>query len=300
MFYFIFCSLMFAFSHFVHYDLRQRALHSSRPSSSFPRLHSNDFSTQTPGFVAKNNRFSPFAHVNNGRWQCDHSYGSILMHQRVDPESLTFLFGSSIDFCAFVCCCRIAVYRPRRKKGRIKCDGEKRHSIIGEQKIDKKAGDVLRCDSDGDKNILSTPSVTNGLLSTRDPPLLDSATIAQLSLLDEPNAAAASQSKRRTPGHDSLVTISNKRCQGTTGRHGPWIQRSPSHTQRESSNAKFHCQWHERVVFCFGLLTRVMLIRLTTKFTTLISPFLLVMKLAYRVIFIFIYRPFRFSFLPCP
>ena len=120
------------------------------------------------------------------------------MHQRVVPGSLTVLFKSSVDYRTLVCGCRIAIYRPRRKKGRIKCDAEKRHSVVGEQKIEKKAGDVLRFDSNGDKNILSTPSVTNGLLSTRDPSLPDSATIAQLSLNDEPNAAAASQSERRT------------------------------------------------------------------------------------------------------
>ena len=195
------------------------------------------------------------------------------MHQRVVPGSLTVLFKSSVDYRTLVCGCRIAIYRPRRKKGRIKCDAEKRHSVVGEQKIEKKAGDVLRFDSNGDKNILSTPSVTNGLLSTRDPLLPDSATITQLSLLDEPDAAAAGQSDGRTSGHDSLVTISFTRCQGTTGRHGSWIQRSPSHTQRESSNAKFYCQWQERVVvICFGLLACMIFTQLITKPTTLGQP----------------------------
>ena len=190
------------------------------------------------------------------------------VYQRVVPVSLTVLFDSSIDYCTLVCRCCIAIYRPRRKKGRIKCDVEKRYFVIGEQKVDENAGDVPHFDPDGDKNTLSTPNITNGLLPTRDP-LPHSVTIP---FLDKLNVAVAGQSEHRTTSHDALLTNSNASYLGTMGRHGSWIQRSPTHTQRESSNAKFYRQWHERVVvFCFGLLTRTMLTRLTIKFTTLIS-----------------------------
>ena len=289
--------LLFAFSYFVYYNARQRALCSSRPSSSGPCLHSNDPSTQILVFNTKDDHFSYNAYVESGRWQCDHSYGSIIL-QRVVPVSLTVLSDSFIDCRTVVCRCRVAIYRPRRKKGRIKCDAEKRHSFVGEQKIDKIAGDVLRFDLDGDKNTLSTPSVTNGLRSTRDSPLPHSATVAQIPLPDESDTAVAGQSERRTLQHDTLVTTSRAPYLGTTGRFGSWINRSPTHSQRESTNAKFLCQWHERVViFCSGLFTLIMLIRLTTKLTTLIS---LGNETHFIETFSLIYRPFPFSFFPCP
>ena len=320
---------MSAFSHFAHYDARRRALCFIRPSSSNPLSFLNDFSTEILGFITKDNRFSLFAHVNNGRWQCHHSYGFIILHQRVFPASLTFRFDSSIDYRTLVYCYRISVYRPRRKRGRIKCEVEKRHSLVGEQKIDERAGDVLRFGFYGDKNSLSTLNVTNCLLSTRNPPpphstfmqakrlRLTTADTPQLSstvvipegrnesrsslipYVGELDAAAASQSARRTQRHDDLATMSNTRCQGTTGRYGSWIQRSPTHNQRESSNAKFHCQWHERVVvFCFGVLTCAMFTLLITKPTTHIS---LGNKTHSIEEFLLFYHPFRFSFsFPAP
>ena len=242
---------------------------------------------------------------------------------------MTVCFDSSIDYHTLVYCYRISVYRPRRKRGRIKCEVEKRHSVVGEQKIDERAGDVLRFGFYGDKNSLSTPNVTNCLLSTRNPPpphstfmqakrlRLTTADTPQLSstvvipegrnesrsslipYVGELDAAAASQSARRTQRHDDLATMSNTRCQGTTGRYGSWIQRSPTHTQRESSNAKFHCQWHERVVvFCFGVLTCAMFTLLITKPTTHIS---LGNKTHFIEEFLLFYHPFRFSFsFPAP
>ena len=270
--YFFVVFLLSVFSYVAHYDTRRRAPLSSRPSLGGPRSRHGDFSTQILGFITKDDRFPTFAHVNNGRWQCHHSHGSTILHQDVIPRSLTVSSESSIDYRTLVYCCRIATYRPRRKKGRIKRDAEKRHFITGEQKIDEKAGDVLRSDSYGDKNDLSTPSVTDRLLSTRNPPPPYSATVARVSLRDKLDAAAGSKSERKTQCHDTLATTLISRCWGTTGRNGPWIQRSPTHTQRESSNDKFHCQWLERVVFfCFGLLTLTFLIRLTSKLTTLIS-----------------------------
>ena len=58
------------------------------------------------------------------------------------------------------------------------------------------------------------------------------------------------------------MTIGVASHSGAKERFCSRIQRSPTRTQRESSNAKFHYQWHERVVFCFGLLTCIMLTRL--------------------------------------
>ena len=215
------------------------------------------------------------------------------VYQRVIPASSTVHFDLFIDYCALVYGCCFAIYRPRRKKGRIKCDVEKRHFNIGEQKVDENAGDVPHFDPEGDKNTLSTPNVTNGLLHTRDP-LPHSATIHFLEL----DAAAAGQLKRRTRCHATSGTISNALYLGATGRYGSRIQRSLTHTQRESSNAKFHCQRHERVVvFCFGLLTCMMFSRLIISPTTFISP-----NNGTRFIktFSLIYCPFRFSFPPCP
>ena len=216
------------------------------------------------------------------------------VYQRVIPASSTVHFDSFIDYCALVYGCCFAIYRPRRKKGRIKCDVEKRHFNIGEQKVDENAGDVPHFDPEGDKNTLSTPNVTNGLLHTRDP-LPHSATIHFLEL----DAAAAGQLKRRTRCHATSGTISNALYLGATGRYGSRIQRSLTHTQRESSNAKFHCQRHERVVvFCFGVLTCAMFTLLITKPTTHIS---LGNKTHFIEEFLLFYHPFRFSFsFPAP
>ena len=248
------------------------------------------------------------------------------VYQRIVSDLFTILIDLLIDGRALVCCCRIAIYRPRRKKGRIKCDAEKRHSVVGAQKIDEKAGDVLRFDFYGDKNTSSIPSVANCLLSSHNPPPPHSAFMQakrlKLTTADTPqlsstvvvpegrnesrtlipslgklDAAAASQSERRTHRHDALVTILNV-SSGTTGRLGSWIQRSLTHTQRESPNAKFHCQWHERVVvFCFGLLPCMMFSRLIISTMTFISPN---NETRFIETFSLTYRPFRFSFLPCP
>ena len=262
---------------------------------------------QILGFNAEDKRISINAYAKNGRWQCNFPYAfhrlyscsgastrfpgskpagfplmphlfrrtghdSMNEQQRVVPVSMTVLFDSSIDYRTLVCCRRIAAYRPRRKKGRIKCDAEKRHSVVGAQKIDEKAGDFLLFDSDGDKNTLSTPSVTKGLHSTRDSLLPHSATVDQRPFFDKSDAAAAGQPERRTRCHDTLVTTSNASYLGTMGRYGSRILRSPTRTQRESPNAKFLCQWHERVVFCFGRFIRITLLQPSINPMTYLSP----------------------------
>ena len=215
------------------------------------------------------------------------------MHQRVVSLLLTVLFGSSINHRTLDSCCRIAIYRLRRKKGRIRC--WKGHSIVSEQKIDKKSG--------------RRPSLrfwwwrkhlVNTKCHKRSP--LHSKSSSPWFCDDSPAfsswLAGAGQSERRTPRHNSLVTISNMRCRGTTKRHGSWIQQSLTHTQRESPNAKFHCQWHERVVvFCFGFLTCIMFSRLISSPTTFISPN---NETHFIKTFSLIDRTFCFAFLSCP
>ena len=267
-----FLSLLFAFSLFAYYDARQCALHSTRRS--FSGLHSpfNDSSTQILGFITEDDRISHNAHVEIGRWQCDHLYGSIIVHKRVVTERSIVLSVSPTIRRTLVSRCRIAAYRPRRNKGRIKLCFKRRKSRLGEQMIDEKVGDVLYFVANGDKMDLPFPRVTNcrtyglSLLSH-----LRSAMLAQLSCPDDLDAAAAGQSECGARSRDLRLTILNAPCFRTKGRAGPWIHRSPTHTQRESSNAKFHCQWHERVVVYFGLLTCITLTQLTIKPTTLVS-----------------------------
>ena len=184
------------------------------------------------------------------------------VHRRVVPWSITVLIGSSVDNRALVHRCCIAAYRPRRKKGRIKCDVEKRHSSIGAQKIVERIGDVLHFESDGDKMILSTPSFTKCLPDGRAPLPLHSAMVAQLPRLSIGSMQRRSKQRREHDFNDPMVT--NWRAAGTKGRTGSWIHRSPTLIQRESPNAKSYGPWHERIVFIgFGLLTCMMFTRLT-------------------------------------
>ena len=276
---------------------------------------------QIPSCNSEDNRILVNAHVENGRWQCDLSVcsgastrfpgqqlstvfrilimplfrrtGYMNVHRRVVPGSLTVLIGSSFDSCALVHRCCIVAYRPRRKKGRIKRDVEKRHSVIGEQKI---VEDVLHFESGCDKMILSTPVVTNCLSHGRAPSLLQPAMVARL---PSPSYGLMrwQTNQRREPGlGDPMVTNLDAGHVRTKGRIVSWIHRSPTHTKRESSNDKFHCQWHERVVFCFGLLTCIMITRLIIFPMTHIS---LRNETRLTKTPSFTYPPFRFfSFVP--
>ena len=120
---------------------------------------------------------------------------------------------------------------------------------------------------------------------------------SDLFLIDE-RYAAADQSARRAGFHDLSVIIGVAPYSGAKERSGSWIQRSPTRTQRESPNAKFLCQWHERVVLCVGLLKCITPTRLTINPTTYISRCNETRLIKTSS---FTYPPFRFlSFFPCP
>ena len=90
-------------------------------------------------------------------------------------------------------------------------------------------------------------------------------------LIDDRDAAG-DQSARRVGFHDHSVTIVVASHIGAKERLCSWIPRSPTRTKRESSNAKFHGPWHERVIVIgFGLLTCMMFTRLIFNPTTAVS-----------------------------
>ena len=117
----------------------------------------------------------------------------------------------------------------------------------------------------------------------------------------------------RTRCHATSGTISNALYLGATGRYGLRIKRSPSRNQRESSNAKFHCQWQKRVCCLLFWFIDMHVFYSINHQTHNIQPttgkppashrqtnLSRSRNSFYRTVFVFVYQPFRFSFLPCP
>ena len=245
-FFFFIC---FAFSFIV-----QRAFPSYRPSTNDPRSRFLSVPTQTLGKNAKDDRFPLHALIEYGRWRHDCSRGRTMMQRRFVTVSPIVQPKSPGEKRTLVSRCRIIAYRPRRNRGRIKPRFNRRKTRPSEQKISEKVGHVLvHCFDHGDKTIPST-NVANsracGLLLFFFPRLART----NPPFLVDKLYAAADQSARWAGFHDLSATIGVASHTGAKERHGPRIQRSPTRTQRESPNAKFLCQWHERVVLmCIGL-----------------------------------------------
>ena len=267
--YVFFCLNFLALSLITSRHFRQRSFPSSRLSTNCPRFSTNDprsrflsAPTQILGRNAKDDRFPLHALVEYGRWRYDRFRDRTKVHRRVVSVSPIVQPKMLGEKRTLVSRRRIIAYRSRRKRGRIKLCFERRKARPSEQKISEKVGHVpVHCfDQDGDKAIPSI-NVTNsrvyGLLLFFPP----SARTNPPFLVDK-LYAAADQSARQAGFHDLSVTIVVASHTGAKEKSGSWIPRSPTRTQRESSNAKFQYQWHERVVFCFGLLTCIMLTRL--------------------------------------